>query len=125
MEQLTTSVPSREKSMAADGVAMSGQAPHQPPGAHIPQHDGLVVAPAGEDVPLGREGEAVDVVVVAQQGAEAPAGSGAGLDGSSRARSSPLRPRLPRLFPVLPPGAAAAAYPRRGRARRLRGPTGG
>lgn len=47
---------------------MRRQTPHQPAGPHVPQEDSLVVAPAGEDVALGREREAVDVAVVAEEG---------------------------------------------------------
>lgn len=52
---------------AADRVTVSRQAPHQPAGPGIPQEHGFVEATGGEDVPLGREGKADDVVVVAEQ----------------------------------------------------------
>lgn len=46
---------------------MRWQTPHQPACPNVPQEDGLVVAAAGEDIAFGREGEAVDVVVVAEK----------------------------------------------------------
>lgn len=46
---------------------MGGQTPHQPAGPHVPQEDGLVVAPTSKNISLGREGETVDVVMVAQK----------------------------------------------------------
>lgn len=52
----------------AHGVTMRRQAPHEPPRAHIPQEDSLVVAPARKYVALWAEGETIQVVVVPQQG---------------------------------------------------------
>lgn len=49
---------------AAHGVTVRGQAPHQPSRAHIPQEDGLVVAPARKYVALGAEGETVHIVMM-------------------------------------------------------------
>lgn len=46
---------------------MRRQTPHQPARPDVPQEDGLVVAAAGEDITLRREGETVDVVVVAEE----------------------------------------------------------
>lgn len=52
----------------AHGVTMRGQTPHEPPRAHIPQEDSLVVAPARKYIPLGTEREAVNIIVVPKQG---------------------------------------------------------
>lgn len=52
---------------AADGIRMRGQPAHHPRRSHVPEEDGLVVASADEHVALGREGDGVDVVVVAEQ----------------------------------------------------------
>lgn len=55
---------------ATDGIRVGGQGPHHDParGPDIPQEDGLVIRARDEHVPLGTEGQAVDEVVMAQQG---------------------------------------------------------
>lgn len=67
-------------------VRMGRQPPHDPPGAHVPQEHGLVVAPAHQHVPLGAEGQAVHVVAVPEQGR--------GRDGGIRAQRRPQEDAL-------------------------------
>jgi hypothetical protein len=43
------------------------QRAHEARRAHVPQKDGLIVGSAHENVALGREGERVDVVMVANK----------------------------------------------------------
>lgn len=57
---------------AGNRITVSRQAPHQSPGSDIPQEHGLIVRPAGQYVSLGREGQAVYVVVVASQRGRVP-----------------------------------------------------
>ncbi len=51
----------------AHRIAVRRKTTHQATSTYVPQKDGLVIAPASEDVALGGEGEAVDVVMVAHQ----------------------------------------------------------
>lgn len=77
---------------------MRRQTPHQPPRAHIPQEDRLVVAPAGKDIPLWRKRKAVNIVMMSQQRAPpSPASSNPLL--LPTAHPIPPRPPPPRRRP--------------------------
>jgi len=53
---------------AADGIRVRRELPHHARSANVPEVDGFVVGTADEHVAGGTERDAVDVVVVAEEG---------------------------------------------------------